>query len=45
MGAVYSCLLVKKDAWMHEWYKRRGYSDYQDQEGEKDWVWMRKSLI
>lgn len=43
LGAIYSRLLVEKNKWMHEWYKRRGYVDYKDY--DKDWVWMQKSLI
>lgn len=34
-------LWVKKNTWMHEWYKRKGYEDYQDYEEEGyDAIWM-----
>lgn len=36
-------LSVVKESWMHEWYKRRGYSDYYKHEDEK-LIWMIKSL-
>jgi GNAT superfamily N-acetyltransferase len=38
------CLWVEKDSWMHEWYKRHGYSDLKDHELEKNSIWMRKEL-
>jgi len=44
LGASTSCLWVKKDSWMHNWYKRRGYSDLEDYEQEENVVWMMKSL-
>ena len=43
IGAEYACLWVKEETWMHEWYKRRGYSDFKDHE-EKGFVWMTKPL-
>jgi GNAT superfamily N-acetyltransferase len=43
LGATYSHLLVEKNKWMHEWYKRRGYADYENY--DTDWIWMQKSLI
>lgn len=45
IGARTSCLWVKKDTWMHDWYRRRGYVDHQDNEAEDDTIWMKKSLI
>jgi N-acetylglutamate synthase-like GNAT family acetyltransferase len=45
LGATTSYLWVEKGTWMHEWYKRRGYEDYKDNEKEKNAIWMQKSLI
>jgi ribosomal protein S18 acetylase RimI-like enzyme len=48
LGATESFLWVKKDSWMHDWYKRRGYIDYSEkesQEGEGNFIWMRKLLV
>ena len=44
LNANTSCLWVKKGTWMHEWYKRRGYSilKYHKQKG---FIWMTKPLI
>lgn len=36
-----SLLWVKKETWMHDWYKRKGYIDYQDYLEEKNSVWMK----
>jgi hypothetical protein len=44
LGATYSCLWVKPNTWMHDWYQRRGYTYLKDYEQE-DAVWMRKSLV
>ena len=44
-GATTSWLWVKKDTWMFDWYKRRGYFDVKKYKQEKNAVWMRKSLI
>jgi len=38
-----SYLWVEKNSWMHEWYLRRGYTDYKDHEKE-NYIWMRKLL-
>ena len=38
------CLSVVKDSWMHEWYIRRGYEDFETNENENKQVWMRKIL-
>lgn len=43
-GATTSCLLVKKDSWMHDWYNRRGYENFQTNENEENSIWMKKSL-
>jgi len=45
LGAECSCLSVEKDSWMHEWYKRRGYVDLNDDEDNENFTWMKKSLI
>lgn len=44
IGAKYCRLLVEKNKWMHGWYQRRGYTDYQVHDDEDEWVWMEKSL-
>lgn len=39
-----SCVLwTDRSAWMHDWYKRRGYEDYADYD-EPASVWMWKPL-
>jgi GNAT superfamily N-acetyltransferase len=43
-GATTSCLWVEKNTWMHEWYKRRGYVDWKDNDNHENAVWMKKSL-
>lgn len=43
-GATEARLWVDKDSWMHEWYKRRGYTDYADYEHVENCVWMSKRL-
>lgn len=45
MGAKDSFLWVLKDSWMHDWYKRRGYEDYNEYEEDANYIWMRKGLI
>lgn len=45
LGAKFSCLWVRKDTWMYEWYLRRGYEDWILHEQEKDSIWMRKKLV
>lgn len=35
-----SCLSVKKGTWMHEWYKRKGYKDSEDNVDEINTIWM-----
>ena len=45
IGAKYSCLSSKKDTWQHEWYKRRGYIDFQNRDDVPNTVWMKKELI
>jgi GNAT superfamily N-acetyltransferase len=37
-----SWLWVRKDSWMHDWYKRRGYID--NVEKDEEHIWMKKSL-
>lgn len=44
LGATSSCLWVIKDTWMHEWYKRRGYQDYESYNLSDNTVWMKKLL-
>lgn len=38
---VETMLWVKKDTWMHDWYKRKGYQDYKDNKNENNAIWMR----
>lgn len=38
-------LWVKQDTWMHDWYLRRGYNDYQEYFDEVNAIWMKKTLI
>jgi len=45
MGANSAYLWVKKDSWMYNWYRRRGYEDCKDHEKEDGFIWMRKMLI
>jgi GNAT superfamily N-acetyltransferase len=45
LGADTACLWCRKDTWMHDWYKRRGYEDWKDNEDEENAIWMKKSLI
>lgn len=45
LGAVTSCLFVKKDSWMHGWYKRRGYSDIKEHDYQEGFIWMEKLLV
>lgn len=44
LGGKTTFLWVHKNTWMHEWYKRRGYVDYQDYSEEGDAIWMVKTL-
>jgi len=45
LGATTSCLWVKKDTWMYNWYKRRGYEDWKDNKNEDNAIWMKKTLV
>jgi len=42
LGAKISCLWVKKGSWMHDWYKRRGYIDWKNNDTEENAIWMKK---
>lgn len=44
MGAKVSNLWVRKDSWMFEWYKKRGYVEGVEYEDEDNCVWMSKNL-
>ena len=46
LGFTKSCLASKKDLWMAEWYKRRGYEEFEDNEveNEKEMILMQKQL-
>lgn len=37
-------LTVKDDSFMHNWYKRRGYEDLEDNYERRGYVWMIKHL-
>lgn len=43
LGCDSCALWTDKSAWMHEWYKRRGYEDYADHD-DPSCVWMWKPL-
>lgn len=43
LGATASYLGVKKDSWIHDWYKRVGYKYYKEHE-EENVIWMRKRI-
>ena len=38
---VETCLWVKKETWMHKWYKRKGYTDFKDYKEENNAIWMK----
>lgn len=44
IGAKSSTLWVLKNSWMHEWYGRKGYSDFKPYEGDSKLIWMKKIL-
>jgi GNAT superfamily N-acetyltransferase len=44
LNANTSCLWVKKESWMFEWYQRRGYSELKTH-ARKGFVWMTKPLL
>ena len=44
LNAKTSCLWVKKESWMFEWYLRRGYSELKTH-ARKGFVWMSKPLL
>lgn len=44
-GAHNLFLWADKRAWMHEWYKRKGYKDYAPYEDDDNFVWMIKSVV
>ena len=44
LNANTSCLWVKKESWMFDWYQRRGYSELKTH-ARKGFVWMSKSLL
>jgi GNAT superfamily N-acetyltransferase len=39
-----SRLWVKRDSWMYEWYKRKGYVETHEYEEEEGCVWMLKEF-
>lgn len=43
LGCESSVLWTHKSEWMHDWYKRRGYEDYEDYD-DPAYVWMWKPL-
>lgn len=44
LGATESYLWVRKDSWMHEWYRRKGYTDFKEHQ-VTNFIWMKKHLI
>ena len=42
LGGKRTRLMVKKDTWMYDWYKRRGYEEFED---NVDFIWLQKELI
>ena len=38
---IESMLWVEKGSWIHDWYKRKGYQDFKDNEKEINAIWMR----
>ena len=42
MNADSICLKVKRETFVHEWYKRHGYSDLCTDDEDKDFMWMVK---
>ena len=42
MNADSICLKAKQDSFVHEWYKRHGYSDLCADDEDKDFMWMVK---
>ena len=44
LNANTSCLWVKKESWMFQWYQRRGYSEFKPH-ARKGFVWMSKPLL
>lgn len=44
LGVEYSYLSVEKDEWMHEWYTKIGYVDFENNNDVESQIWMRKIL-
>lgn len=44
LGYKYTYLQAEDSSWMHEWYKRRGYEDYDSLNKEENLIWMSKLL-
>lgn len=38
------CLKVLKSSWMHDWYKRHGYSDFREDEEDNEYIWMKHHI-
>lgn len=38
IGAKYAMLFVKKETWMYDWYKRRGYLYHSEYCEQSDWL-------
>lgn len=37
-------LKVIEKSWMHDWYQRHGYIDFERCQGDKSMMWMKKEL-
>lgn len=44
IGAQKAFLWTLKGSWMQEWYKRRGYENYEDFQEDNNYIWMVKDL-
>lgn len=44
LGIKKSILWVKKNTWVCDWYKRRGYEYLKDYEKEENAIWLQKIL-
>lgn len=43
-GSKYLMLKAEKGSWVHSWYNRRGFMDFQDDEDNQEYIWMKKYL-
>ena len=43
LGVQYLCMCVRKESWMYNWYKKKGYVDYHEDD-EVAYMWVRKEI-